>query len=80
MFTHFSSPVSMLGDTIKPAYQWLKAPEYRLNGPYDVEHGGEDFLDKGRNPKARSSFWLPTAEGWHFKWIASALPFTLSAS
>ena len=59
VFTHIGSPISMLEDTIKPAYQWLEGSQYQLNGPFDVEHEDKDFLGNGNNPKARSYFWLP---------------------
>ena len=58
-FTHTGSPVSMLEDTIKPAYQWVEDSPYELNGPFDVEHENEEFLDRGLNRLARSYFWLP---------------------
>lgn len=62
IFTHVGSPISLLEDTIKPALQWVATSNYRLNGPFDVEHEGKDFLDHGRNPDSRSYFWLPVIE------------------
>lgn len=59
VFTHMGSPVSMLEDTIKPAYEWVRHSRFELNGPFDVEHENDEFLDSGLNPKARSYFWLP---------------------
>jgi hypothetical protein len=59
VFTHTGSPVSMLEETIRPAYRWVRDSQLELNGAFDVEHENEDFLDKGLNPLARSYFWLP---------------------
>lgn len=59
VFTHKGSPISVLEDTIKPAYQWVRDSRFELNGPYDVEHENEKFLDNGLNPMAQSYFWLP---------------------
>ena len=62
VFIHRGSPISMLEDTIKPAYKWVRDSIYELNGPYDVEHEGAEFLDRGMNPESKSYFWLPIAE------------------
>jgi hypothetical protein len=59
VFTHRGSPVSMLEETIGPAYKWVRDSTYELNGPYDVEHEGAGFLDRGMNPESKSYFWLP---------------------
>lgn len=62
VFAHVGSPVSMLEETIRPAYQWVRDSGYALNGAYDVEHEGTEFLDRGMNPESRSYFWLPVVE------------------
>ena len=62
IFTHVGSPISLLTDTIKPAGQWVEDSEYSLNGAFDIEHEGKDFLDNGRNPQSVSYYWLPIIE------------------
>ncbi len=59
VFTHRGSPVSMLEETIKPGYRWVRESTYELNGPYDVEHENADFLGRGLDPESKSYFWLP---------------------